>query len=122
MKVIDLTHVISEEMPVYPGTEKPKLQQANTYEKDGFKETLMTMYSHTGTHMDPPNHLFADRTTLDAFPVSQFVGKALVIDCRDLKEGETITIDRITKYGSKAVEADYLLFNLGLDARWGTED
>ena len=113
MKVIDLTHVISEEMPVYPGTEKPKLQQANTYEKDGFKETLMTMYSHTGTHMDPPNHLFADRTTLDAFPVSQFVGKALVIDCRDLKEGETITIDRITKYGSKAVEADYLLFNLG---------
>ena len=90
MKVIDLTHVISEEMPVYPGTEKPKLQQANTYEKDGFKETLLTMYSHTGTHMDPPNHLFADRTTLDAFPVSQFVGRALVIDCRDLKEGETI--------------------------------
>ena len=122
MKVIDLTHVISEEMPVYPGTEKPKLQQANTYEKDGFKETLLTMYSHTGTHMDPPNHLFADRTTLDAFPVSQFVGRALVIDCRDLKEGETITIDRITKYGSKAVEADYLLFNLGWDARWGTED
>ena len=43
MKVIDLTNVISEEMPVYPGTEKPKLQQANTYEKDGFKETLLTM-------------------------------------------------------------------------------
>ena len=37
------TNVISEEMPVYPGTEKPKLQQANTYEKDGFKETLLTM-------------------------------------------------------------------------------
>lgn len=25
MKVIDLTHTISEAMPVYPGTEKPKL-------------------------------------------------------------------------------------------------
>ena len=24
MKVIDLTHTISEDMPVYPGTEKPK--------------------------------------------------------------------------------------------------
>ena len=73
MKVIDLTHVISEDMPVYPGTEPPKLEPANTYEKDGFKETLMSMYTHTGTHMDPPAHLFADRTTLDQFPVSQFV-------------------------------------------------
>ena len=26
MKVIDLTHVISEDMPVYPGTEPPKLE------------------------------------------------------------------------------------------------
>ena len=112
MKVIDLTHTISEDMPVYPGTEPPKLQQANTYEVDGFKETLMSMYSHTGTHMDPPNHLFADRTTLDAFPAEQFVGKALVIDCRDLGEGDTITIDRIKKYGKKAEDADFLLFNL----------
>ena len=36
MKVIDLTHTISENMPVYPGTETPKLKVANTYEKDGF--------------------------------------------------------------------------------------
>lgn len=122
MKVIDLTHVISEDMPVYPGTEPPILAPANTYEKDGFKETLMTMFSHTGTHMDPPGHLFPDRTMLDEFPAEQFVGKALVIDCRDLKEGDLITIDKIKKYGDKAVEADYLLFNLGWDKRWGTDD
>ena len=122
MKVIDLTHVISEVMPVYPGTETPKLAQANTYEGDGFKETLMTMYSHTGTHMDPPAHLFAGRTTLDQFDVSQFVGKALVIDCRDLNEGDRVTMDRINKYGDKAYEAEYILFNYGWDKRWGTDD
>lgn len=49
MKVIDLTHTISEDMPVYPGTEKPKLTTANTYVKDGFKETLLQMYSHVQT-------------------------------------------------------------------------
>ena len=38
MRVIDLTHVIRENMPVYPGTEPPQLTPANTYEKDGFKE------------------------------------------------------------------------------------
>ena len=121
MNIIDMTHVISEDMPVYPGTEGPKLQPANTYEKDGFKETLMIMYTHTGTHMDPPAHLFKGRTTLDQFPVSQFVGKALVIDCSDLKEGDLITIDRIEKVRKKADKADFLLFRMGWDKYWGTE-
>ena len=66
MRVLDLTHTIAENMPVYPGTETPIFAGANTYEKDGFKETKLTMYTHTGTHMDPPAHLFAGRTTLDA--------------------------------------------------------
>ena len=113
MKVIDLTHVIAADMPVYPGTEPPRLESANTYEANGFKETLLTMYSHTGTHMDPPAHLFPGRTTLDQFPVSQFVGRALVIDCRDLPEGAAITMDRVRPYGDKARQADFLLFNLG---------
>ncbi len=120
MKVIDLTHTIKEDMPVYPGTGTPKLIPANSYEKDGFKETLLQMYTHTGTHMDPPAHLFAGRTTLDQFPAEQFIGKALVIDCRALKEGQDITMDDIRKYGAKADVADFLLFNLGWDKRWGT--
>lgn len=121
MKVIDLTHFISEDMPVYPGTEGPKLGPANSYEVDGFKETLMTMYTHTGTHMDPPAHLFAGRTTLDQFPVDQFVGTALVIDCSDLKEGQKITMKYIDRIRNKADKAEFILFRLGWDKYWGTE-
>lgn len=121
MKVIDLTHTIKENMPVYPGTDKPKFIPANSYEKDGFKETLLQMYTHTGTHMDPPAHLFAGKTTLDQFPVDQFIGKALAIDCRDLQEGQAISMDRIRKIGDKIRDADFLLFNLGWDKRWETE-
>ena len=121
MKVIDLTHVIEEGMPVYPGTETPRLEPANTYEKDGFQETRISMFSHIGTHMDPPAHLFPQRTTLDCFPPEQFIGKAIVIDCRDLSEGESITLDYIRRTGKKAELADFLLFNLGWDQRWGSE-
>lgn len=64
MKVIDLTHTISEAMPVYPGSEKPKLTTVNTYSKDGFKETLIQIYSHMGTHMDPPAHIFANQKNI----------------------------------------------------------
>ncbi len=121
MKVIDLTHTIKEDMPVYPGTDTPKFIPANSYEKDGFKETLLQMYTHTGTHMDPPAHLFAGRTTLDQFPVEQFIGKALVIDCRDLKEGQSISIEHICKNREKVDKANFLLFNLGWDKWWGTD-
>lgn len=121
MKVIDLTQTISETMPVYPGTEPPKLTVANTYEKDGFRETLISFYSHTGTHMDAPFHIYADRISLDALPVEQFVGKALVIDCRDVGEGGIIGMEYVEKVHPLADKADFLLFNTGWDANWGED-
>ena len=87
MKVIDLTHTISEDMPVFPGSETPKLTTKSTYEKDGFTE--------------------------------QFIGKALVVDCRDLKEGQVIAMDKINI--DKAKLADFLLFNLGWDKHFKDE-
>jgi kynurenine formamidase len=120
MRVIDLTHTISEVMPVYPGTDTPKLEAANTHDKHGFKETLLTLYSHTGTHMDAPDHIFANRTTLDSFPAEQFVGKGLVIDCSQLQEGERITMSFIEAVKEKADKADFLLFYTGWDKKWGT--
>ena len=119
--VIDLTQVISPNMPVYPGTEKPKFIPANSYEKDGFKETIISMFTHTGTHIDPPAHIIKGKLTLDKFPASQFVGKAIVIDCRDLPEGGVITIDRLYKHGELLNKAEFLLFNLGWDKFWGTD-
>ena len=121
MTVIDLTHVITENMPVYPGMETPRLEPASTYEKDFFRETRMTMYTHTGTHVDAPAHIFACRTSLDRFPPEQFIGKALVIDCCALGEGGVITMDHLQKYGETANEVDFLLFNTGWDACWGSD-
>lgn len=121
MKVIELTHSLNGSMPVYPGIEPPKFTQSNFYEKDGFRETYVQFFTHTGTHVDPPAHLYAEGRTLDAFPPEQFIGKALVIDCRALKEGEAITMEQLKKYGELPQKADFLLFNLGWDKRWGTE-
>ena len=112
MKVIDLTHTIKEGMPVFPGTEPPKLDAASTFEKDGFRETLLTMYSHTGTHMDAPAHVREDGITLD---------KAIVVDCSDLSEGDTIDISYINKYKGIIEDAEFVLFKTGWDRYWDTE-
>lgn len=121
MKVIDLTHTVEENMPVYPGTEPPVFSPASSYAEDGFKETKISMYTHTGTHIDSPAHLFPGRTALDQFPAEQFMGRALVIDCCDLPEGSLITMAYLRKYGEKVEQADFLLFHLGWDKFWGTE-
>ncbi len=122
MRIIDLTHTISDDMPVYPGTESPTLKRATTYEEHGYKETLLHMFSHVGTHMDAPAHLFGDRKNLDEFDGEQFVGKALIVDCRHLGEGDKITMDDVIDKGeAKAREAEYLIFMTGWDKRWGDE-
>ncbi|MEG6520442.1 cyclase family protein [Desulfotomaculum sp. 1211_IL3151] len=120
MRVIDLTHTIYENMPVYPGTDRPKLEVANTYEKNGFRETLLTMFSHTGTHMDAPAHLFAEKTTLDSFSAEQFIGVGLVINCSNLQEGQRITMSYIEPIKEKANQAEFILFYTGWDRYWGT--
>lgn len=41
MRVVDFTHVLRREMPVYPGTPLPELTVASTWERDGFHETRL---------------------------------------------------------------------------------
>ncbi len=120
IRILDLTHTIREGMPVYPGTEPPALIPASSYARDGFKETQLRMFTHTGTHIDPPAHIFPGRTTLDQLPPEQFIGRALSIDCRALREGEAITMAQLQPYEAMLTEADFLLFNTGWDKLWGT--
>ena len=121
MKYIDLTHTISEEMPVYPGTEKPRLVSANTIEKDGFRETIINMYSHAGTHTDSPAHLLEGGKSLDSFPVSQFFGRAVMLDCTELSENSRITKQMLCSLGEKFTRADFLIIRTGWEKYWNNE-
>lgn len=113
----DLTHTITEDILVWPGTEPPELSEGSTFEKDGFRETRLELFSHVGTHMDAPAHMRRDRPELDELPVGSFAGSAWVLDARDLPEGGEI--------GPEAVEpvagSDFLLVCTGWDANWNTE-
>jgi len=119
MKIIDLTRCITEDMPMYPGTNPPKLNVAFCCEEDGFVETLMTFYSHTGTHIDAPAHISQKGLSLDKYPIEHFIGKALIIDCRSLKSGEKITMHFLESKGDLLLKVEFILFFTGHCAQWG---
>ena len=120
MKILDLTHCIEESMPVYPETDSPRLTPANTFEQHSFRETLLTMGSHTGTHMDAPAHMLREGKTLDQFPADKYVGTAYVLDCSDLA-GREIPKARLQLHAEELRAADFLLFHTGWDRYWGSE-
>ena len=115
MKVYDLTHTIRNDMPVYPGTEQPRLTTACTIEEVGYRETLLHMYSHTGTHLDAPAHMLPDGATLDSYAPEKLAGAAVVVDCRGEKD---ISLPLLQRYDLSGV--DFVLFCTGWDRKWGT--
>ena len=119
MKVMELTHTIKNDMPVYPGTEQPVLTTACTIDQAGYRETLLHMYSRTGTHMDAPAHMIPAGKTLDAFPAETFVGRGFVLNCRGLEE---IPLSLVQAHEAELRQADFLLFCTGWDRLWGQEE
>ncbi|MFZ2636250.1 MAG: cyclase family protein [Rectinemataceae bacterium] len=120
MKVIDLTQYISENMPVYPGTEGPKIVQATTILREGFAEKLITMYSHTGTHMDAPGHIVTGAKTLDAFDAGHYIGTATLLDVSGCLDG-AIDASLIDRHAESIRGMDFVLFRSGWSTRWGRE-
>lgn len=118
--IIDLTHTISPETYVYPGTPAPMFSATRTIERDKARETLLQVGSHTGTHMDAPRHIVENACGLDKLPVSQFCGRAAIIDVSHLEPGSVITADFLREQNGYLRTADYALFYTGWEKKWDT--
>ncbi|WP_372715152.1 cyclase family protein, partial [Ilyobacter sp.] len=118
MKVIDLTHKITGDMPMFPGSESPKFESIGVLEKDGFEEKKITIYSHTGTHMDAPRHIIPGGKGLDDFSADKFLGKGVVVDARGKSD---IDIDLLVKYEEEIEKSEFILINTGWGRYWSEE-
>ena len=118
MKVIDLSHVINESMPVYPGTEPPRIVDGCTFARHGFAEKYLSLYSHTGTHIDAPGHILEGAARLDEFRAGHFLGPGRVLDVSAF-QGKVIEIADIEKHGAELCEGEYVLMYSGWSRYWG---
>jgi arylformamidase len=82
-RVIDISVPIRPGMHSYPGDPAPAIESVRQIPRgDVCNLSLLTMGSHTGTHVDAPYHFLADGPRLGDVGLERMVGEAVVADLR----------------------------------------
>ncbi|HEV8420703.1 MAG TPA: cyclase family protein [Actinomycetota bacterium] len=83
--MIDVSLPIGPDLLVWPGDPPvdvvPRLRLARG---DPANVSELRMGTHTGTHVDPPNHFVEGSTGIDRVPLAVLMGRAIVVDARHL--------------------------------------
>ena len=116
MKIIDLTHQITNNMQVYPGDMPPCLKQTHHIEQDKYTNHQLTISMHTGTHIDGPWHMGDSKCFIGDMPLDGLIGQACVIDIRCKK---VFSDTQLVKEKSK--NCSIILFYTGFGQYFGTE-
>ncbi|MDF1563285.1 MAG: cyclase family protein [Deltaproteobacteria bacterium] len=120
MKVIDLSHAIHPEIPVYPGTAPPVITRANTIEADGFAELRLELFTHTGTHLDAPCHVLEGAPSLDQLPAGNFLGPGVILDLGGCSTPE-LDLALLEPHAERLEGAAFALLHTGWSRHWGSE-
>ena len=113
MRLIDISHILDENTPIFPGDYKTTLSIHRTMEKDYYNAYLLQSCLHTGTHIDIPMHLVEDNKTAADFLLESFWGKGVLLDVRGEK-----SIEMKPKYKEIIDEQDVVLLFTGYDINY----
>jgi arylformamidase len=68
----------------------------------GSMNTVLTLNTHIGTHIDAPRHFYADGHAIDDWPLDRLVMRdAVVLDVSDKPDGAGVTADDLERTGVK---------------------
>lgn len=82
-KLIDLSRIIEDNMPVYPGDSITSLKQVKNFEVDSYNNYRLDIGMHAGTHIDSPMHLTESKEYICELPLESFIGVGCVLDVRN---------------------------------------
>ena len=97
MKIIDISMEIREKMTVYPGDPEPKIRQVSKKPKASSNLSLLTLGTHTGTHVDAPSHVKNGAKGASELPFESLAGECRVLDLRKAKA--EITENDLKRFG-----------------------
>ena len=121
-KIVDLSHPLTAETPVYPGDPVPNFSVATTIVNEGYNLFNVILGSQTGSHVDAPYHFSNKGATIDKMDLNYFMGNSLVIDMTHKKSKEQFTLDEVKRFERQIETANIVLFKTNWYKKAGTDE
>lgn len=127
LTILDLTHAFDEHTIYWPNNKhfhRETTAHGITEKGHWYASGTFSASEHGGTHMDAPNHFAASGISIDAIPIDQFMGLAIVIDIQPQSQKNpdyTLTISDITRWEStfgRIPPATLVLLRTGWGQYW----
>jgi len=126
-KIVDLTHTIDEDTPIFPKDPHIKIERVKSIERDGFNLNYIHIGEHTGTHIGTPLHFIKDGFDTSMIPLDLLIVESIVIDISkkaSLNRNYLLNICDIEMwekiYGE--IREKCVLVRTGWDKYWKTKD
>lgn len=116
MAVIDLSLPVNNKMPGV------NVSGAKCVAEDGWNATTLTLYSHSGTHMDAPYHFLPDGQTLDQQHLDVCTGPATIINLAPAQPRQLINVTDLGALAEEVAPGARLLFRTDWSQRYGTPE
>ena len=97
MKLMDITLPTRPGMLTYEGDPELRLEPVASVEAEGYEVKLLSMSTHTGTHVDAPAHFIPGGMSVDQLDLGHLCGHARVLDLRGA--GQEIGRERLEAEG-----------------------
>jgi arylformamidase len=125
-RFVDLSHVL------YPGKEEYHLGLETHFTDHLYPQYKrssdtwyilqdITMSSHCGTHIEFPYHHCKTGMDAASFPLDRLVGDCVLLDFRNKKPGDMVSLTDLQAINGKIREGDMVLFNFGCAKFYRTE-
>jgi kynurenine formamidase len=111
--LVDLSHPLTERVPIYPGDPEPKIFTATTVAADGYNLSHVHIGTQTGTHIDAPFHFRDEGATVDRMPLELTVAPAVVVPVPGKSPFEQITLSDLEPYRRRLAPGHIVLFATG---------
>jgi arylformamidase len=124
VECVELSHMISDGMPVFPGLARPRItafldheQSRAHYQGEAeFYISKLELVGNTGTYLDSPFHRDREGSDLSEIPLESVAGVRRVVLDGTVGPDRAVSLDD----DEALLAGSAVLIRTGWDARWGT--
>ena len=97
--LVDLSMPLSPKTVPVPGHPEPTFVPLHLLERDGIRNTVISLSLHTATHIDAPSHFIADGAAIDEIAIDRFHRAGMCLDLTASQPGTAIGLAELDAAG-----------------------